>query len=267
MTGQPHYKGDLSETTLPEMLYSIDRFRVPGVIEVRDGEVVKRVYLRDGYVIHATSTHLGDRLGDFLVRSGKLSAGDFEALSKARSSSDQRFGVLVIEQGLLSPREIYEAIQGHVEEIVWSLFYWESGDVGFGIGDFQDEAIIHIQLPLRQVIVEGIKRAPDAKPLVGRLGRRETVLEPCFRWEELIELGLEQEDFDLLMLVDARRSLYQLCSDGPRTPSENAKILYAFQVLHLVRQRTGPEDRARPVALQQDTGGDAPGLRSRRRAA
>lgn len=256
MSGQPDYRGDLSETTLPEMLSSIDRFRVPGIIQARNEDVVKRVYLRDGYVIHAASSYEADRLGDFLVRAGKLSAADLEALSRARASSNQRLGVLMIERGLLPPREVREAIQQHIEEIVWSLFYWHCGEVTFGIGEFDDEDMVHIQLPLRQVIVEGIKRAPDAKPLVSRLGKRETVLEPCFKWEELIELGLEKEDFDLLMLVDARRSLYDLCSDGPRSASDNAKILYAFQVLHLVRQRQSPEERARPVKIQIDTAGD-----------
>ena len=256
MSGQPEYKGNLSETTLPEMLSSIDRFRVAGIIEARKEDVVKHIYLREGYVIHAASSYDDDRLGAFLRRLGKLSVDDFEALTKARASSSQRLGVLIVEQGLLAPREVREAIQQHIEEIVWSLFYWDSGEVSFSIGEFQNEDMVQIQLPLRQVIVEGIKRAPDAKPLVSRLGKRATVLEPCFRWEELIELGLEKEDFDLLMMVDARRSLYELCSNGPRSASDNAKILYAFQVLHLVRQRQSSEERARPVKIQLNTTGD-----------
>ena len=68
MTSTFRYQGNLRETTLPEMLHAIDRFRVPGVVRARSGEIVKRVYLRDGYVIHASSNDRRDSLGDFLRR-------------------------------------------------------------------------------------------------------------------------------------------------------------------------------------------------------
>ena len=37
------YRADLRDTALPEMLYTVDRFQVPGVIEAQRDEVIKRV--------------------------------------------------------------------------------------------------------------------------------------------------------------------------------------------------------------------------------
>ena len=66
------YRGDLSQTALPEILYTIDRFQVPGVIEAcRDG-IVKQVYIKEGNVVHATSTDREDSLGNDRPRSGVL---------------------------------------------------------------------------------------------------------------------------------------------------------------------------------------------------
>ena len=96
--------------------------------------------------------------------------------------------------------------------------------------------MIQIQLPLRRVILEGIRRAPEARPLVSRLGRKETVFEPSFRWEQLIELALAAEEYQLLRAVDGHKTLYDLCSIGPLSAADNAKLLYAFLVLHLVRR-------------------------------
>ncbi len=256
MANKFHYRASLSETTLPEMLYTIDRFRVPGVIEARFDKLVKRVFIRDGYVVHASSSDRRDSLGDFLHRSGQLTEQDFAIISRARSHTEQRFGVLLIEQNLLAPGEVFEAIQKHIEEIVWSLFYWQQGEVSFGIGETRDENMVQIQLPMRRVIVEGIKRAPDAKPLVSRLGKKETVFEPCFRWEDLIEIGLGGEEYRLLRMVDSKKSLYQLCSQGPLTPAENAKLIYAYQVLHLVRQCEVQRERpSGPVKIKLPAGG------------
>jgi len=136
---------------------------------------------------------------------------------------------------VLSPGEVYRAIRKQIEAIVWSLFYWQEGSVVYSIGEFREADPVRIQLPMRQVILQGIKRAPDAKTLVARLGRKETVLEPCYKTEQLIELALDADEYRLLSLVDGKRTLYEICIQGPHSASDNAKLLYAFQILQLIR--------------------------------
>lgn len=229
------YRGDLSQTALPEILYTIDRFQVPGVIEANREGLVKQVFIKEGNVVHANSTDRNDSLGTYLQRNGLLSPEIYAETMRERERSNQRYGVMLIERGLLSPAEVYRNTRKQIESIVWSLFYWQEGSVVFSIGEFRESDSVRIQLPMRQVILQGIKRAPDAKTLVARLGRKETVLEPCYRTEQLIELALDADEYRLLSLVDGKRNLYEICTQGPRTASENAKLLYAFQILQLIR--------------------------------
>lgn len=258
MSQRFHFKASLTESTLPEMLYSIERFRVPGVIEARNAESTKHVYIRDGYVIHAASSDRADSLGEHLVRQEKVTRDEYKQLSQTLRSANQRLGVLLLRRGLLTPDEVLCAIREHIEEIVWSLFFWQEGEVSFSVGEFHGPEMIQIQLPMRQVIVRGIRRAPQARPLVSRLGRKETIFEAQFNWEELIEIGLDGDEFRLLELVDGKRTLYDLCAEGPLAPAENAKLLYAFQVLQLVR-RAAAAERTGPLKVQLRTGGDAQG--------
>jgi hypothetical protein len=229
------YRGDLSQTALPEILYTIDRFQVPGVIEASREGISKRVYIKEGNVVHATSSDREDSLGTYLQRSGVLSPEVFAETMAERERTKKRYGVLLIERGALSPGEIYRAIRKQIEAVVWSLFYWQDGAVVYSIGDFREPDAVKIQLPMQQVILQGIKRAPNAKALVSRLGRKETVFEPCYRVEDLIELALDADEYRLLNLVDGRRSLFEVCTQGPHGAAENGKIMYAFQVLQLVR--------------------------------
>ena len=251
------YQASLAESTLPEMLCTIERFRVAGLIEARNRDTTKRVYIRDGYVIHAASSDRSDSLGEFLLRQGRLSPEQYTTLSQAVRTSNQRLGVLLLRSSLLTPEAILAAIREHIEEIVWSLFFWREGQVSFNVGEFQEPEMIQIQLPMRQVIVKGIRRAPEARPLVGRLGRKETVFEPTFSWEDLIEIGLDEDEYGLLKLVDGKRTLYQLCADGPLPPAENAKLLYAFQVLQLLRRQPAESETTGPVKIRLQTTGDA----------
>lgn len=240
------FHGDLAETTLPEILHTIDRFQVPGVIEASRGGAVKRVHIREGNVVHATSTDLEDSLGNHLLRAGLLTAEQFLDTMRERELLQRRHGELLIERGILAPVEIYDAIRQQVEAIVWSLFYWRDGRVTFTIGEFEVGHQVRILLPMRQVILRGIKGAPDAKTLVARLGRRETVFELACRTEDLIEVALDRDEYRLLALVDGRRTLYEVCSEGPLSAAENGKILYAFHVLQLIRRVTdAPGDATR----------------------
>ena len=71
------YRGDLRQTALPEMLAIIHQARVAGVIEAVLGEITKRVFLENGYVVHASSSDLADSLGGYLRRVGRLSDADY----------------------------------------------------------------------------------------------------------------------------------------------------------------------------------------------
>ena len=228
------YHGNLAETTLPEMLYTIDRFHVPGVVEARQERVVKRVYLRGGYIIHASSSDRADSLGAHLLQKKSVRKEIVEELAKERRHSNKRLGVMLLERGLLSPAQVLRAIREQIEAIVWSLFFWQEGEVAFGAGELKAGDMVQIQLPIRQCIIEGIQQAPDAKLMVSRLGQRDTILEPCYEVENLVETGLDVGDFKLLKSVDGKKTLYELCAQGPKPAAEIAKMLYAFQILHLI---------------------------------
>lgn len=230
------YRGDLAETALPEIFNTIDRFQVAGVIEASHGGVVKHIYIKEGSVVHATSSDRNDSLGTFLLRTGQLTQEQFAATMTVRERSEKRYGVLLVEGGVLSPVEVYDAIRKHIEAIVWSLFYWEQGRVSFSIGAPAEDEQVRIQLPMRHVVLQGIKRAPSAKALVARLGKRDTIFAASYQSEGLIELALDADDYRLLSLVDGSRSLYEICTEGPRSAAENAKLMYAFHVLQLIRR-------------------------------
>ncbi len=239
MGSQPQYRADLAETALPEILFTIYRHRVPGIVEARRDDVTKKVFVRDGDVVWASSSDLNDSLGAFLRHTGRLTVDDFRKVMERREQSHQRMGEILVETGLLAPGEIYQAVREQVEAVVWSLFSWSEGEVSFEIGDLPPGGMIRIGLPMRQVILTGIERTPAAhgKQLAARLGGRDTVYEPCYQLGDLIEYALDRDPTRLLQLVNGQRTLFEICSAGPGKTLENAKLMYGFHVLGLIRQR------------------------------
>jgi hypothetical protein len=252
MAGPFQYHVTLEETSIAEVFWTIYRHKVPGLIEISREGIEKQIYINDGNVIHASSTDRTDRLGAFLYRIGKISRKDLVDTMRERELTGKRHGQLLIEQGLLSPADLYDAIKLQMETIVWSVFSWQTGDLTFKIGEFNDPLMIRIQLPMRQVILRGIKKVQDTKALVTRLGKKTSIFRPCHSTEDLIEIALAKEEYELLCLVDGQRSLYDICTSGPCGVSENARILYAFRVLQLIEKIPSDESVALKLPLRAE---------------
>ncbi len=245
---QFEYRGDLASTPLPEILARVAHFRVPGILEVVNEDITVRVYVRDQSIVHARSTDIGTSLGVYLRRVGRLSQDQFRRIMRERRNTTDRLGVLLVEAGLMAPDQVHEAILRQTEAIVWSLFSWWEGSVAFKLGEWDPVDVMGIQLPLFRVILDGIKRESDPRQLISRIGGRDTVLLPSYTVEDAVEMGLEQEDYSLLSMVDGQRTLYDLCAQGPKAGKDNAKFLYAMFVL----------GRVRPAGDREDGAGDSP---------
>jgi hypothetical protein len=251
-TKQFHYRGDLSETPLPEILARGDHFGVPGVLVAARDDVTTQIYVRDGHIIHARSSDIGTSLGVYLRRVGRLSQDQFRQVMRERRRTTDRLGVLLVERGLMAPDQVYEAIRRQTEAIVWGLFSWWDGKVTFKLGAWDPVDMIGIQLPLARVIIDGIKREADVRQLIARIGGRNTILEPAFTVEDAVEMGLNAEDYALLSMIDGKRTLYELCAEGPKPGKDNAKFLYAMYVLEKVKtgRTSGDESATRPVPIR-----------------
>src|SRR5688500_12891983 len=72
------YREDLSDTPLPELLFTIGQYKVPGVLTITLRQARKKLFIRDGSIIFAASNLQEDELGEFLFRCGKISRIDLD---------------------------------------------------------------------------------------------------------------------------------------------------------------------------------------------
>ena len=120
----------------------------------------KSVYLHRGEVVFATSNQVVDRLGESLLRSRLLT---LEQLRTAESSFQppQRFGKVLVQRGILTPRVLWNGVKSQVEDIVRSLFAYTSGTVHFWEGEVQPDNVVRLSLPTRRLVAEGLQRRDE----------------------------------------------------------------------------------------------------------
>ena len=235
------YRGNLAETPLPEMLATIHRHGVPGVMAFTEADITKRVFFVDGDVIFATSSDRSESLGDFLVREGRITDEQYRQSSdEMLRSPGTRHGSVLVQMGFLTQDELGKAVREQVQTIVWSVFNWKRGAVTFRVGRFRDDEVYKIKIPTPRVILSGCRRLDDGKTVTTRLGGRHAVFGRLKVPQHLESVELEQAEQQVLELVNGKRTLFQLCEEGPLRPGQNARVLYAMSVLGLIeRESTG----------------------------
>jgi hypothetical protein len=230
------YRGDLGAIPLPEILATIHRYRVPGIVSVSRESRLRRIVLDEDVVVFATSNEKEVSLGMSLLRRGILTPELAREADARRTRDGLRLGNVLLQMGILTPEELNRSVANQIREILWGAFDWEAGEVIFEIGERAAEQVVRLDLPIPEAILEGIRHTSDVRRLVHRLGNAQTILEK--QPSGLLELfsAAEKGYYDC---VDGATPLQPLCAKGPGSVPENARLLYAFYCLGLLRKRRG----------------------------
>jgi hypothetical protein len=242
------YHTDLAQTALPEILVTIHRYKAPGVVECRRGDVIKRIYLDRGQIIFAATNQISESLGDKLLNAGRITQEQYTASLVRVRETGKRHGVALVEMGILTNEELFTAVREQIENILWTLFAWDSGAVTFVPGRDKHLEFVKVDIPVPRAVLNGVRKMPDARALVARLGVKTTLFA---RTNNVVEdLELTPDEQKLLDAVDGRRVLYELVNTPPLAPADNARILYGFFALQLITEKT-----PRQIKVQIQTGG------------
>lgn len=252
------YRSDLAASPLAEVLQTVYHYKVPGLLSaVREG-VEKKVYVWDGDVIFATSGDRRDSLGDYLLARERITQEQFDRSVELLllAAGAKRHGDVLVDMGVLTEDELYRIVLAQVKEIVLSLFGWDEGVVAFTVGKYRTDELIQLSIPIRQMILEGVKSIANVPRLVELLGPSWTVFLPAYQAAEISDVGLSPAELRFLAQVDGVKSLKELVKSGPGDAWQNARLLYAFFVMKLIARRDLTSRGAVKKLQWKTTGGD-----------
>jgi len=150
--------GTIRSKPLSDILEDLRRSKSTGALTVRSAGAVKCIYVKDGQIIFATSTEQHDRLGESLVKAGKITRENLEhALRISKKSAGlKRLGAILVEKGFLPPKELFGGLKIQVKEIIFSLFLWRDGEYQFE--ERMPPDIIQLHIDFEELISEIIER-------------------------------------------------------------------------------------------------------------
>jgi len=153
---------DLAVLPAAGILSAIHDAKRSGLVLFRQRQHEKRIYLDAGEVIFASSNQAVDRLGECLLRSGAITLDELRAAERTFKVGD-RFGRVLVECGVLTPRELWNGVRNQVEEIVRSLFAAPTGRLWFWEGEIRPDNVVRLSLETARLISEGQQRCAELR--------------------------------------------------------------------------------------------------------
>lgn len=243
-------RGSLSESSIPELLASIGRSGETGILNFHDAGRWKATYFKNGRIIYALSNASDDRLGEFLIKDGKITVRQFLDASK-QMRPGKKFGAVLVEQEVLSADDLVVSIHRHVEAIVYSLFHWTRGEYEFVMKELEGGQIV-LDLDTENVILEGIRRLHDYTRIFAGVGPLEAILRLSENADSLIyRLELDEDEQQVLSLVNGRLDIEQIVGMSYLNNFETLRILFAL-VAAGVLERGVEENQRQEIELEYE---------------
>jgi curved DNA-binding protein CbpA len=243
--------GRIRDTRLPVLLQLLRSEHKTGVLTLKRNDLNKSFFLQEGDIVFATSLYADDRLGEMLLKTGKINFKQYEISVDLLKRTGKRQGTILVEQGFITPKDLFEGVVFQVREIVLSAFTWIEGDYEFVEGPLPSEEVITLQISTGDIILDGIKRIQDWNRLIRDLPPLDGVLHLSSDPRSLFQsVNLNPAERDLLRLVNGERTLRDVLCEASMPSMDCARVLYFFITAGILQPTLQEKGKVEEVIIQ-----------------
>lgn len=232
-------QGNLKNITLVKLLVELNRERKTGTLSVEAASVIRKVYIQDGDAIFASSTNPDERLGEMLLKAGKITVEQYDKSVEILKKTKKRQGAILVEQGYLTPKELFWGVKYQVKEIIQSLFTLEDAEYAFEEGDVPSQEVITLKMSLGNIIYAGVNRIVNWTRIRNEMPHTDSVLalsgDPLKLFQDI---ELSAQDKKILSLIDGKSTIKQIIDSSWMGSFDALKILYVLWSIGMIEEAT-----------------------------
>src|SRR3990170_956198 len=222
-------RGSLKEASLPDVLQLLALGQKTGCLSIVDRNNIAHVYFEKGRICYASIVNRRDRLGDILVKNGKISQEQLDqGIQRQMRERDKRLGELLIASGALSQADLEHYMRMQIQEAVYFLFTWTRGTFNFEADVRPEPRDFLVSINPESLLLEGARRVDEWSLIEKKV--------PSFDLIFVVEHGrLSQSDVTLtpeqqriVPLLDGGRDVARVIEDSGLLEFEVGKALYGL---------------------------------------
>lgn len=219
--------GSLGDLPFGELLSELFREHATGVLDLSREKVKKSLWLKEGIPTYAKSNAMGETLGAVLVKMGKINEAQRLTSMEVMQKEKRRHGDVLVEMGLIKPKDVATALQAQARAKVINCFAWDDGIYRFVPTDELPDDMPSLKMTFGALVAAGVKQRYD-------LPRLRKVLLPHIgetpRYQErhaavLDELKIEGPEREIITAMRGRRSLAEVLALSDMDEDELHRLL------------------------------------------
>jgi Domain of unknown function (DUF4388) len=225
-------RGSLEESAIPELLRSVCKNKESGVLTCYIREHKKSVFIEKGQMVFATSSSMDDWLGEFLLRSGRLTVRGFLDATKFVRPG-KRLGAILCDNGVISPDDLVDGVRDQVRSIIISLFDVVKGTYELVLKAVDTQEMILLNSTPEEIIFAGTKTVTSWMRISKGISSFTSVLVPAADSDKvLLNLSLDSEESHLFSLCEKRQfKVEDICGMSYVSNFDTCRILWAFLMI------------------------------------
>ena len=231
MTAINENRGNLTERDVADIIWQLHVDGWSGQLVLASGEHERRITVQKGRLVFATSAHRDDRLGAFLLRTGRIRWRDFAEATRLVAPG-KRLGGILVELGALAAEDLFKVVVDQTRELICSTFPWDHGSYVLEPPVATEESIT-LKVSTHEVILEGIRRVTSLTRIERGLGD----LDFHFRrtaGTSALALSFTAGERALLAGLERPLSLEAICESTELTDFETCRSLWALRLIGLI---------------------------------
>lgn len=220
--------GNLRTVSLSDLLQLISVSGKTGMLLISKETQKREIYFKEGNIIYATSSGSeNELLGNLLLTRRKILKPDLDKALSLQKLTNKRLGTILFEMRVLTKEEMVECLQYQIEEILYSLFGWNSGEFIFYDEKLLPPDEITAQLHTMNVIMEGSRRIDEWAQIKKTLPADEIQLRVIKNPKiKSNAVTITVDELQLLSLINGERSISELLQMSPFGEFRTYKALY-----------------------------------------
>jgi hypothetical protein len=261
------FKGNLADFTTTQILNLINLARKTGTLRIYEpittdemvvdgagnkrkkvvpGEERASVAFREGKLILATMGEQDGHLANVLQKAGKLNAGQARIIrERGAKYSDKALALMLIQANYVTQADIVRSIQQHTLDIVYDVMTWTQEPFVFEENILPPPDRITVPIDLKNVIIEGTRRAREVKPLEEELPNLDMALKfPEAPGDKFRGIHLSVEEWRVVSFINPKNSIRQIAKACNMTDTEIRRVVYGLLQAGLVELIKPPSAQA-----------------------
>jgi DnaJ-domain-containing protein 1 len=242
-------QGPLWEGVLPSVLRKLYVERRTGRLSFQRDVERHSVRFQNGHIVNAETNVREDRMGELLVRQGRLTPPDLKRALGFALRDRKRLGVILMEMGLLDAQGLEEAVAAHVRHVLGKVFSWNEGSYAFTeeTTEAAQEGDVTLRLSTGDLILQAARSVQDPDVVRYNLGDLDRQLalssDPLLRFQRI---NLSPLDGYVLSRVDGTLSANEVSLLIPLPADQVHRSLFGLVSTGVVDFLPGPS-RPRPA--------------------